>query len=63
MIKLSLFSDKRIIIERYKVIKEISDDKIIIDDYVINGKILKIKLMNNYMLDINGEVKSIEISS
>ncbi len=63
MIKLSLFSDKRIIIERYKLIKEISDDKIIIDDYIINGKILKIKLMNNYMLDINGEVKSIEISS
>ena len=62
MIKLSIFSNKRIVIERYKQVKEISENKIVIDEYVINGKILKIKLMNKYMLDISGEVSSIEIS-
>jgi hypothetical protein len=63
MIKLSLFSHERIVVERYKRVKEISEDKIIIDEYIINGKILKIVLMNKYMLDIRGEVNCIEISN
>lgn len=63
MIKLSLFSHERIVVERYKQVKAISEDKIIIDEYIINGKILKIVLMNKYMLDIRGEVNCIEISN
>lgn len=63
MIKVSVFSNKRIIIENYKSILDISDNKIIVDQYNILGSNLSIKLMNKHMLDIYGVVNNIEISS
>lgn len=61
MIKLSLFSNERVVIEKYKCVKEISDDKILIDSYLIKGSFLKIKQMNSYMLEIKGIIYSIII--
>ena len=49
MIKVSVFSNKRIIIENYKSILDISDNKIIVDQYNILGSNLSIKLMNKHM--------------
>lgn len=63
MIKLSLFSNERIIIENYKCLKEINDDYIIVDEYNIFGNNLKIKIMNKYMIDIFGVVRKIEVSN
>lgn len=63
MIKLSLFSNERLIIENYKCLKEINDDYIIVDEYNIFGNNLKIKIMNKYMIDIFGVVRKIEVSN
>ena len=58
-IKLSIYGNERIIIENYDNLMDISDLEIIIDDYKIIGDFLKIRRMDNYMIEINGKISSI----
>ncbi len=58
-IKLSIYGNKRIIIENYDNLMDISDLEIIIDDYKIIGDFLKIRRMDNYMIEIDGKISSI----
>ena len=54
--KISLYNNYRCIIENYKVIKTIENNIIIIDNYSINGEKLKIKRMNDYLIEIIGKI-------
>lgn len=60
-IKLRLFSDRRIIIENYKKLKDINNDIIVIDNYIIVGNFLKIRKMDPMMIEIYGEINEIII--
>ena len=60
-IKLRLFSDRRIIIENYKKLKDINNDMIVIDNYIIVGNFLKIRKMDPMMIEIYGEINEIII--
>lgn len=55
-IKLSIYSDNRIIIEDYHKLLDLSDGLIKVDFYSIYGKFLKLKQMDNYMIEIYGEI-------
>lgn len=60
-IKLRLFSDRRIIIENYKKLKDINNDSIVIDNYVIVGNFLKVRKMDPMIIEIQGEINEIII--
>lgn len=59
--KISLYNNYRCIIENYKVIKTIENNIIIIDNYSINGENLKIKRMNDYLIEIIGKIIKIDL--
>ena len=59
--KISLYNNYRCIIENYKVIKTIASNIIIIDNYIINGENLKIKRMNDYLIEIIGKIIKIDL--
>lgn len=59
--KISLYNNYRCIIENYKVIKTIENNIIIIDNYIINGENLKIKRMNDYLIEIIGKIIKIDL--
>ena len=61
-IKLSIYLDSRIIIENYSELKNISENEICVDLYVITGSFLKINRMDNYMIEINGSISQIIIN-
>ena len=60
-IKLTIFKNEKIIIENYLKLNDISENKIIVDMYNINGDFLKIKKMDNYMIEISGIISQIII--
>ena len=61
MTKFSLFKDNKIIIENYKVLKDIDLNSIVVDEYKIEGEFLKINKMDSYYILINGKINSIII--
>lgn len=60
-IKLTLYKNEKIIIENYRELKDITEEFIIVDFYQIVGTFLKIKRMDNYMIEIYGKISQIKI--
>lgn len=60
-IKLSIYLDKRIIIENYEALISISENEICVDMYMIGGSFLKISRMDNYMIEILGTIDKIVV--
>ncbi len=60
-IKLSIYKDEKIIVENYKDLKDINEEEIVVDLYRIKGNFLKIKRMDNYMIEIEGIISQIKI--
>ena len=60
-IKLTIYKDEKIIIENYQELKDINEEYIIVDLYRIAGTFLKIKKMDNYMIEITGTMSAINI--
>jgi hypothetical protein len=58
-VKLSIYKDEKIIVENYSELKDITDEIIIVDIYKIKGNFLKIKRMDNYMIEISGSISQI----
>lgn len=62
-IKLSIYKNEKIIIENYQELKDITDISVIVDIYNIKGTFLKIRKMDNYMIEISGVISQIQIKS
>ena len=60
-IKLTIYKDDKIVIENYQELKDISETEILVDIYQIQGTFLKIKKMDNYMIEILGTMSTINI--
>ena len=60
-IKLSIYSNQRIIIEDYNKLLDLTDNLIKVDCYSIYGKFLKLKQMDSYMIEIFGEIHQVII--
>ena len=60
-IKLTIYKDEKIIIENYEELKDITEEVIIVDMYHIKGLFLKVKKMDNYMIEITGTISVINI--
>ena len=59
--KLKIYDYHKIILENYSKIYDISEESIIIDCYKIIGKELKINLLNQFMIEIYGNIEEIKI--
>ena len=59
--KLKIYNYQKITLENYLEIKEISKELIIIDRYQIIGKELKINLLNQFIVEIYGDIEEIKI--
>lgn len=56
-----ILNEKFVRVISYDVLKEITDEKIIIDNNVINGTNLKIEEMDDYSIFITGCIKEVKI--
>lgn len=59
--KLKIYNYQKLTLENYLEIKEISKELIIIDRYQIIGKELKINLLNQFIVEIYGDIEEIKI--
>lgn len=60
IIKIVLYNNERIVITSYNKLLEISSEMIKIDNFLIIGENLKIKKMDNYMIEILGKVEEVK---
>lgn len=60
-IKLSIYSNNRIVIEDYDKLLDLNENLIKVDIYSIYGKFLKLKQMDSYLIEIIGEVHQVII--
>ena len=58
--KLKIYNYHKLILENYSQIKEINQELIIIDKYQIIGKDLKINLLNQFIIEIYGDIEEIK---
>lgn len=57
--KITLWDNKKIVIENYDKLIDISNEKIKIDKYLIKGKNLQILELNQFIIKIYGEIKEL----
>lgn len=57
------YCNNRIVIENYNSIKQLLNNLIIVDEYIIEGNDLMIKKMDEYYIIIIGNVVNIKIRS
>ena len=60
-VKITIYADKRIVIENYNKLYDLSENLIKVDIYSIYGKFLKLKQMDNYMIEIFGDINQVII--
>lgn len=60
-IKITLHSDNHIIIRNFNELKDINDDYILIDNYLLIGKLLKITVLDESYIEVYGKIKEIKI--
>lgn len=61
MTKITLWENKKMIIENYQKLWDINDKGIKIDNYFIKGNFLKIEELDQFKVKIYGEIKEIII--
>jgi hypothetical protein len=60
-VKLSIYNDNRIIIENYSNLLDLNDEQIKVDIYTIVGKFLKLRQMDNYIIEVIGTISEIVV--
>ena len=58
---LKVFSDRKMVVENYHFMDELSDDKIVLRDYIIEGKKLIVKRMDGFLIEIEGDIDKITL--
>lgn len=61
--RIIIYNNEKVIIENYKAIIDLSNNYIIVDKYYIKGENIKIKEMDDYYINIFGNIKTIEFLS
>lgn len=61
-VKISIYNDKRIVIEDYNKLLDLTDSLIKVDIYSIYGKFLKLRQMDNYMIEIFGDIDQVVVN-
>lgn len=59
-IKLIIYNNTRVVITNYLKLKEIEEEAIQIDNVIINGSSLKLKSMDEYMIEVVGKICGIK---
>lgn len=59
--KLKLYDYQKLIIENYQKIVDITSNLIIVDRYCITGEKLKVNCLNQFIIEINGDIQEIKI--
>ncbi|MFY9422331.1 MAG: YabP/YqfC family sporulation protein [Bacilli bacterium] len=60
-IKLSIYGNKRIVIENYRRLLDLNEELIRVDIYTIVGKFLKLTQMDSFMIEVLGAIQQILI--
>ena len=60
-VKITLNSNKHLIIKNFKEFKSINDDYILIDNYLLIGSLLKITILDESYIEIYGKITEIKI--
>ena len=60
-VKITLYSNKHLIIKNFKELKSINDDYILIDNYLLIGSLLKITILDESYIEIYGKITEIKI--
>lgn len=58
-VKITSWDNKKLVIENYEKLIDISDELIKVDKYLIKGKNLKIEELNQFVIKIYGEIKEL----
>lgn len=56
---LKVISKSKIIIEKYGIVKELTSNKIELDNFLIEGNNLIVKRMDGYLIEIKGNITKI----
>lgn len=59
--KLKLYDYQKLIIENYQKIVDITSNLIIVDRFYIIGEKLKVNCLNQFIIEINGDIQEIKI--
>lgn len=59
--KLKLYDYQKLIIENYQKIVDITSNLIIVDRYFIIGEKLQVNCLNQFIIEINGDIQEIKI--
>lgn len=57
--KITLWDNQKIVFENYQKLRDISNEIIKIDKYIVKGKNLKIEELNRFIIKIYGEIKEL----
>ena len=61
LVKITLWSNQKIVVENYKKLIDLSEEVIKIDQYLIKGKKLKIEELDQFIIKIHGEIEELII--
>ena len=61
LVKITLWSNQKIVVENYKKLIDLSEEVIKIDQYLIKGKKLKIEELDQFIIKIYGEIEELII--
>lgn len=60
-VKVILDSNKHVIIKNFKKLKNINDDYILVDNYLLIGSLLKITILDESYIEVYGKITEIKI--
>lgn len=60
-LKIIIYENKNIVIKNYQKLNDIDENQIVVDYYKIIGKFMHIKVLSEDLIEIDGQIKEIQI--